>query len=44
MNLIPGSPWQNSIQQADALHQQIEIKYKEETSEVLHMELDFVRS
>jgi hypothetical protein len=33
----------NSIQQSDALHQQIEIHYMEETSKVLLLELGFVR-
>jgi hypothetical protein len=40
--LNPRLPCQSSIQQeADSLHQQIEIKLKEETSKVLHLEHSF---
>jgi hypothetical protein len=38
MKLNPELPWQSSIQQEDSFHQQIGLKFKEETSKVLHLE------
>jgi hypothetical protein len=40
--LNPGMPWQSSIQQEDYFHQQNELKFKKETSKVLHMEHSYV--
>jgi hypothetical protein len=37
--LNPGWPWQSNIQQKeDSCHQQIGLKFKEETSKMLHLE------
>jgi hypothetical protein len=39
VKLSPGLPWQKGIQQEeDSFHQQIGLKFKEETSEMLHLE------
>ena len=43
VKLNPGLPWQSSIQrEEDYFHQQNELKFKKETSKVLHMEHSFV--
>jgi hypothetical protein len=43
VKLSVGLPWQKGIQQEeDTSHQQIGIKFKEETSTVLHVECSFV--
>ena len=41
--LNPGLPWKISVQQEVSFKQQIEFKFKEETSKFLHMEHSFVR-
>jgi hypothetical protein len=42
VNLNPGLPGKSSIQQEDSFHQQIGIKFKEESDKVLHLEHSFV--
>ena len=43
MKLNPGLPWQKQHQQEeDSFHQQIGLKFKEETSKMLHLEHSFV--
>jgi hypothetical protein len=41
-HIRPGWPWQKYIQQEDSLHEQIRLRAKEETNEVLHLEHSFV--
>ena len=39
MKLNPGIPWQSNIQQEEGyFHEQIGLKFKEETSEILHFD------
>jgi hypothetical protein len=42
VKLNPRLPWQIGILQEDSFHQQIEFKFTEETSKVLHLEYSFV--
>ena len=44
VKLNPGLPWQSCVQQEeeDSLYQQIEFKFEEETSKMLHLEHGFV--
>ena len=39
VTLNPGLPWQGTIQQEDSFHQETAFKFKEETSDMLHLEL-----
>jgi hypothetical protein len=36
--LNPGWPWQKQKKEEDSCHQQIGLKFKEETSKMLHLE------
>jgi len=43
MKLNPGIPWQSSFQEEEgSFYQHIGLKFKEETSEVLHLGYSFV--
>jgi hypothetical protein len=43
VKLNPELPWKSSIQQEeDSFHQQTGLKFKEETSKVLHLEHSFL--
>jgi hypothetical protein len=43
VKLNPGLPWQSSIQrEEDYFHRQNKLRFKKETSKVLHMEHSFV--
>jgi len=43
VKLIPGLPWQNSIEQEeDSFHQRAGYKFKVQTSEILRLEYSFV--
>jgi hypothetical protein len=42
VKLHSGLPGNSSIRQEDSLHQQVALKFQEETSKVLHLEHSFV--